>query len=113
LRTRRARGIAFLALLDFTRTPPTCRHPRSHNAGYIINDGAESIAAWTRAENNTLGTWLSAAGYYTSFLGKYVNSMESHVPAGWSRWHGFSSGEVRTPCFAPPPRAAAPRGSTK
>ena len=21
-----------------------------------------------------------------------MNSMESHVPAGWSRWHGFSSG---------------------
>lgn len=64
----------------------------SHNTGYIMNDGNTSIAAWTKAENNTVGTWLSAAGYYTMYLGKYINSMESHVPAGWSRWHGFSSG---------------------
>ena len=87
-------------LINHVAAQPVCGPSRSsllagrypHNVGYVINDGAESIAAWTLAENNTLGTWLSAAGYYTSFLGKYVNSMESHVPAGWSRWHGFSSG---------------------
>ena len=90
-----------LHLVNHVAAQPVCGPSRSsllagrypHNAGYIINDGKASIAAWTRAENNTLGAWLSAAGYYTSFLGKYVNSMESHVPAGWSRWHGFSSGE--------------------
>jgi arylsulfatase A-like enzyme len=87
-------------LVNHVAAQPVCGPSRSsllagrypHNTGYIINDGKESIAAWTRAENNTLGTWLSAAGYYTMYSGKYVNSMEAHVPAGWSRWHGFSSG---------------------
>jgi arylsulfatase A-like enzyme len=87
-------------LVNHVAAQPVCGPSRSsllagrfpHNTGYIINDGTASIAAWTRAENNTLGTWLSAAGYYTSYLGKYVNSMEAHVPAGWSRWNGFSSG---------------------
>ena len=91
------------------------RYP--HNTGYIINDGNESIAAWTLAENNTLGAWLSAADYYTMFLGKYINSMESHVPAGWSRWHGFSSGAgTYNYCafffFFAPPLARAPRLSS-
>jgi N-acetylglucosamine-6-sulfatase len=87
-------------LINHVAAQPVCGPSRSsllagrypHNTGYIINDSKDSIAAWTSAENNTIGTWLSAAGYYTSYLGKYVNSMEAHVPAGWSRWHGFSSG---------------------
>ena len=60
-------------LLNHVASQPVCGPSRSsllagrlpHNAGYIINDGKESIAAWTRAENNTMGTWLSDAGYYT------------------------------------------------
>ena len=39
--------------------------------------------------NETIGTWLTAAGYHTAFLGKYVNNMEATVPHGWSHWGGF------------------------
>ena len=98
LRKLREAGVHFV---NHVAAQPVCGPSRSsllagrypHNTGYIANDGKESIAAWTLAENNTLGTWLSAAGYYTMYAGKYINSCESHVPAGWSRWHGFSSGE--------------------
>ena len=97
LKRLREEGVHFI---NHVAAQPVCGPSRSsllagrypHNAGYKFNGGAESIAAWTRAENNTVGTWLSSVGYYTMFLGKYVNSMEEHVPAGWSRWHGFSSG---------------------
>ena len=97
LKRLREAGVHFV---NHVAAQPVCGPSRSsllagrypHNTGYIINDGKESIAAWTAAENNTLGTWLSAAGYYTMYLGKYINSMETHVPGGWSRWHGFSSG---------------------
>lgn len=66
------------------------RYP--HNVGYKVNDEPASIAAWAKQENNTVGTWLTAAGYHTAFHGKYVNSMETHVPSGWSHWGGFASG---------------------
>jgi N-acetylglucosamine-6-sulfatase len=87
-------------LINHVAAQPVCGPSRSsllagrypHNVGYRINGGAQSIAAWTAAENNTLGTWLTARGYHTSYLGKYVNSLEEHVPAGWTQWHGFSSG---------------------
>lgn len=37
----------------------------------------------------TLATWLHAAGYYTGFVGKYMNGYPAHasqVPAGWDHW---------------------------
>ena len=97
LKKLREEGVHFL---NHVAAQPVCGPSRSsllagrypHNAGYVFNGGAESMKAWTLAENNTIGTWLSDAGYFTMFLGKYVNGMEEHVPAGWSRWHGFSSG---------------------
>ena len=60
-------------LINHVAAQPVCGPSRSsllagrypHNAGYIMNDGNTSIAAWTRNENNTIGTWLSDAGYYT------------------------------------------------
>lgn len=60
-------------LINHVAAQPVCGPSRSsllagrypHNAGYIINDGNTSIAAWTQNENNTIGTWLSEAGYYT------------------------------------------------
>eukprot|EP00730_Choanoeca_flexa_P003259 TRINITY_DN11343_c0_g2_i4.p1 TRINITY_DN11343_c0_g2~~TRINITY_DN11343_c0_g2_i4.p1 ORF type:complete len:385 (+),score=69.95 TRINITY_DN11343_c0_g2_i4:88-1242(+) len=64
------------------------RYP--HNAGYVANGAKASIAAWRRQENNTVGTWLTQSGYYTAFLGKYVNSMECDVPSGWRHWGGLT-----------------------
>lgn len=98
LRTRiRDAGVE---LINHVAAQPVCGPSRSsllagrfpHNVGYVVNDEAASIARWTTQENNTWGTWLTAAGYHTAFFGKYVNSMESHTPAGWGRWSGFSSG---------------------
>ena len=68
---------AGLHLTNHVAAQPVCGPSRSsllagrfpHNAGYIVNDGPESIAAWTKAENNTIGTWLNTAGYYSMFLG--------------------------------------------
>jgi N-acetylglucosamine-6-sulfatase len=43
----------------------------------------------------TLATWLSAAGYYTGFIGKYMNgyaNFYNQVPAGWDHWDA-----LRTP----------------
>lgn len=43
-------------------------------------------------EENTLATWLDAAGYYTSFTGKYLNGYgvqaAPEVPVGWDDWYG-------------------------
>lgn len=63
------------------------RYP--HNTGYLFNDDLDSVQAFLLVHNNSVGKWLKDAGYYTSFLGKYVNSCESHAPSGWSHWGGF------------------------
>lgn len=67
----------------------TGRYP--HNTGYYANLDVASIANWLKVQNNTVGTWLTAAGYHTSFTGKYVNGCESHIPEGWNFWGAFSS----------------------
>ena len=43
-----------------------------------------------------MGSWLTQAGYYTAFLGKYVNSMECDVPSGWRHWGGLTCSNLRT-----------------
>ena len=42
------------------------------------------------AERYTIGAWFTQAGYYTAFLGKYVNGMECDVPSGWRHWGGLT-----------------------
>ena len=45
---------------------------------------------WTKRENNTVGKWLADAGYYSAFLGKYINGLEYNAPPfGWNHWGGF------------------------
>jgi N-acetylglucosamine-6-sulfatase len=86
--------------LNHVAAHPVCGPSRSsylagrypHNTGYKFNGQPSSIAAWSALQNNTLGTWLTNAGYYTAYHGKYVNGMEEEVPAGWRQWGGFSSG---------------------
>ena len=60
-----------------------------HNTGYVSNDDLDSIANYEAKQNNTIGTWLANAGYYTAFHGKYVNSVQPTFPNGWSHWGGF------------------------
>ena len=46
-----------------------------HNNGFLENSDTSgaSIAGWKRLRNQTIGTWLTKAGYHTFFGGKWVN----------------------------------------
>jgi arylsulfatase A-like enzyme len=46
------------------------RYP--HNVGYKANLDQPSVSAYAKVANNTIGTWFTAAGYHTAYLGKYV-----------------------------------------
>ena len=61
----------------------------AHNNGYRDDDDWPSMARWLAIQNDTLGTWLTAAGYYTAYSGKYINGLEVEVPGGWRHWGGF------------------------
>jgi arylsulfatase A-like enzyme len=60
-----------------------------HNNGVMGNSAAVGIDELD--QSNTLPVWLSAAGYHTIFVGKYLNEykrvMYKQVPPGWSDWN--------------------------
>src|SRR5829696_7205057 len=70
-----------------------------HNTGIFTNTGRSG--GWKLfhskgLENSTFATRLQAAGYYTGFLGKYmngykptgiVNGKAAYVPPGWDEWN--------------------------
>ena len=66
----------------------------SHNHGVIGNEPPDQgFVAFRRHEGQTLATWLKAAGYRTSLVGKYINGYpfgagEAYVPPGWDDWFG-------------------------
>ena len=74
-----------------------------HNVGYVANSATASVAAWEKLQDDTLGTWFTRAGYYTAFMGKYVNGMECDVPLGWHHWGGLT-------CISAPVRGSNPPG---
>lgn len=65
------------------------RYP--HNTGYFANLDRRSLRAYRKIQNNTVGTWLTSAGYHTAFIGKYVNGLETEVASGWNYWGSISS----------------------
>ena len=88
-------GIQFI---NHVAAYPVCGPSRSsflagsypHNTKYVVNGGAWSMANWTKRENDTLGSWLGDAGYYSAFLGKYINGLEPRTPPfGWNHWGGL------------------------
>jgi hypothetical protein len=96
LRTRiRDAGASFS---NHVAAQPVCGPSRSsflagrypHNTGYVNNVDEKSYSAWLKQCNNTIGSWLSAEGYHTAFLGKYVNGLENHPMAGWSHYGGLA-----------------------
>ncbi len=52
--------------------------------------------AFRRLEQATIATWLKAAGYRTSLVGKYLNdypknAAAEYIPPGWDDWYGHLS----------------------
>ena len=66
----------------------------AHNHGVLYNDLPDGgFPAFRRSEGSTLATWLKAAGYRTSLVGKYLNAYprgasDGYIPPGWDDWHG-------------------------
>ncbi len=62
----------------------------SHNTGVTGNDLLHGLANLDEA--NTLPVWLSTSGYWTVFIGKYLNEYGrlegTRVPPGWDEWFG-------------------------
>lgn len=96
LKRLREAGVHFL---NHVAAQPVCGPSRSsllqgrfpHNVRYWANDDPPSIANYLAVANNSVGTWLTGAGYHTAFIGKYVNGAEKQVPSGWNFWGAFSS----------------------
>ena len=63
----------------------------AHNHGYLANDDLPSLEAWLSHQDNNLGAWLTASGYFSAYEGKYVNGLEAFFPRGFRHWGGFSS----------------------
>jgi arylsulfatase A-like enzyme len=91
---------------SFASNPVCCpsrvamlRGQYSHNSRVWANGrGNNSCFSEFRSlghESSTVATWLKAAGYRTSLVGKYLNRYpvlpggivdEAHIPAGWDDW---------------------------
>ncbi len=64
----------------------------SHNHG--VRDNVPPLGGYAEFDDsNTLPVWLTAAGYYTAFVGKYLNGYDEQAPArvppGWSDWEAL------------------------
>jgi arylsulfatase A-like enzyme len=105
----RLRDVMAAQGLSFSRayaTQPLCAPSRasiltgqySHNHGVRGNHPPDGgFPAFRRHESATIATWLKAAGYRTSLVGKYINDYpigagEDYVPPGWDDWYGHLSG---------------------
>ena len=95
-RTLAARGTTFSR--SFVSFPLCCPSRATlltgqyaHNHGVLGNSppwGGHDL--FDPKDGNTLATWLSAGGYATVMLGKYLNgygaTQPRHVPPGWTEW---------------------------
>jgi len=97
LRERVARrGLSFV---NHVASTPLCGPSRAsllsgrfaHNHGYLANEDLPSLEAWLAQQDSNLGAWLTAAGYYSAYEGKYVNGLEAFFPRGFRHWAGFAS----------------------
>jgi N-acetylglucosamine-6-sulfatase len=65
----------------------------THNHGVRGNDPPDQgFVAFRPHEASSLATWLKAAGYRTSLVGKYMNGYpwdagDDYIPPGWDDWH--------------------------
>jgi len=69
-----------------------------HNGGALDNTLAHNCYGpdWQRrAEHSTFAVHAQAAGYQTSYAGKYLNQYRRpRVPPGWSTWYGLEGNSV-------------------
>ena len=98
-RTRRLIGAAGARFTRSYVSYPLCCPSRAtyltgqynHNNGVHTNTPPQGGVEALDAEH-TLPVWLSAAGYRTSHIGKYLNGYglrrKPDVPPGWTDWHG-------------------------
>ena len=98
-RTRRLIGAAGARFTRSYVSYPLCCPSRAtyltgqynHNNGVHTNTPPQGGFEALDAEH-TLPVWLSAAGYRTSHIGKYLNGYglrrKPNVPPGWTDWHG-------------------------
>ena len=80
----------------------------AHNTGVFGNEpyrggGYETFDRLDR-EQSTMATWIHDAGYYTGYLGKYMNGFSGPPPPGWDDWG--------TPTVASDPMGAATVSTT-
>jgi arylsulfatase A-like enzyme len=88
------KGVTFLNA--FTVNPECCPSRASiltgqysHRTGVYTNDGETGIRAFD--DSSTLATWLTAAGYRTGLVGKYLNHYKGpRPPRGWDYWVAYS-----------------------
>jgi N-acetylglucosamine-6-sulfatase len=91
-----ASGVTFT---NFHVSNPICGPSRStyFTGQYSHNHGVESNGGTNGGlgpfdDSSTLATWLKAAGYHTSLIGKYLNGYgygagATSIPPGWDNWH--------------------------
>ncbi len=92
-------------LTDAFMTTPLCCPSRSsilsgqysHRTG-VYKNGGNNGGADDFDDSSTIATWLDAAGYRTSLIGKYLNGYAGlwdamteppYVPPGWTDWRGM------------------------
>jgi arylsulfatase A-like enzyme len=61
----------------------------AHNHHVLGNNLANGLVHLD--QTNTLPVWLTAAGYHTTFVGKYLNEYRTldgrRIPPGWTEWY--------------------------
>lgn len=70
------------------------RYP--HNSGYLNQDHPGT--KFRQLQDQSVGAWLTKSGYYTAYLGKYINGIGGtvgvgngdDVPTGWRHFGGFT-----------------------
>jgi N-acetylglucosamine-6-sulfatase len=77
-------------------TTPLCAPARSsfltgayaHNTGLLTNADYPAMRA---REAQSIGPWLQAQGYYTGFIGKYINkyTVNDSTPPGWDEFRAL------------------------
>jgi N-acetylglucosamine-6-sulfatase len=97
-------GASGVTFTNFHATNPVCCPSRSTylTGQYSHTHGVESNQAPNGGfaqfnDTSTLATWLDAAGYHTTHIGKYLNGYGNaqnrlYIPPGWDNWLAATRG---------------------